>query len=202
NTRGAAFGSQTAGTSFTVEVTVQAQYNNTVTGFSGTVDLSSNRTCSAGCNQSAAFSAGVLASKAVTLTQAGAGATITATNPDGSAPGTSSPRTVSPAALDHFAVTNPSSGTIGRQTAGTSFHVELPAQPTRRSTDLGFSGTVDLSSNRTCSAGCNTSAAFSAGVLASKAVTLTQAAAGATITATKTAGSETGTSNNFTSNHG
>src|SRR5205814_424103 len=152
------------------------------------------------CNQSAAFSAGVLASKAVTLTQAGAGATITATNPAGSETGTSCAFTVNPASLDHIAVTNTRGGTIGSQTAGTSYHVQVTAQDLYIITVIGSSPTVDLSSNTTCSAACNPSAAFSAGVLASKAVTLTQAAAGATITATKTAGSETGASGSFTVN--
>src|SRR5205823_5623084 len=128
---------QTAGTSFNVEVTAQDLYNNTVTGFTGTVDLSSNRTCSAGCNQSAAFSAGVLASKAVTLTQAGAGSTITATNHAGSETGTSTSFTVNPGALDHFAVTPSTALFRSAQTAGTSFNVEVTAQDLYNNTVTG-----------------------------------------------------------------
>src|SRR5439155_10803275 len=83
------------------------------------------------------------------------------------------------AVREHFAVSYCNDGTI---------HPELPSFPTRRSSDLrdlygnlvtGFTGTVDVSSNKTCSAGCVQSAAFSAGVLASHSVTLTQAGPGA-----------------------
>src|SRR6202011_5725474 len=102
HTSGGAIGAQTAGSSFNVKVTAQDQFNNTVTGFTGTVDLTSNRTCSAGCVQPSAFTAGVLASSSVTLTQSGAGSTVTANNHTGSETGTSNTFTVKAAALDHF----------------------------------------------------------------------------------------------------
>src|SRR5205807_1393232 len=79
NTSGGAIGAQTAGVAFNVEITAQDAFNNTVTGFTGTVDLTSSQACSAGCVQTAAFTSGVLASTSVTLTQSGTGATITAT---------------------------------------------------------------------------------------------------------------------------
>jgi FG-GAP-like repeat/FG-GAP repeat len=101
-------------------------------------------------------------------------------------------------ALDHFAVEKSGGGSIGTQTAGTSFNVNVTAQDDVDNTVSGFTGTADISSNRTCIAGCSTTAAFSSGVLASHAVTLTKAGTAATLTATKTGGSETGKSNGFT----
>ena len=65
----------------------------------------------------------------------------------------------------------------------------------------GFTGTVDVSSTGVLWAGSGTTAAFTAGVLASHSVTISNAGS-FTITATKTAGSETGTSNAFTVNAG
>ncbi len=103
-------------------------------------------------------------------------------------------------ALDHFAVTNTSSGAIGTQTAGTPFNIEVTAQDAGNNTVTSFTGTVDITSNRTCSAGCVQSGAFIGGVLASSSVTLTQSGANSTITATKHSGSETGASNSFTVN--
>jgi hypothetical protein len=315
STGGGSIATQTAGTAFNVKVTAQDAGNNTVTAFTGTVDVSSNRTCSSGCATTAAFTAGVLSSQAVTLTQAGASSTITATKTGSSETGTSNTFTVSPAALDHFvfaaaspqtnavaftgtntltaqdaydntvttfdasannvtitanspltgtvsglhganvlnqagdftsgvanlttlgitytgntasgtftatsangktgtsgsvtinpgalhhfAVTDTSGSNIATQTAGSSFNVKLTAQDASNNTVTGFTGTVVVSSNRTCTSGCTTSAAFTAGVLSSHAVTLTQAGASSTITATKSAGSETGTSNSFTVN--
>src|SRR5207253_2219995 len=85
---------------------------------------------------------------------------------------------VNPAALDHFSVTDTSGAAIGTQTAGGSFNVKVRAFDTygnlEDSGPNAFNGTVDVSSTRTCSAGCVQSAAFTNGVLASHAVTLTQ----------------------------
>src|SRR5206468_2107909 len=106
---------QTAGTSFNVKITAQDISNNTATGFTGTVNLTSNRTCSSGCTTTAAFTAGVLASQAVTLTQSGANSTITATKTGSSETGTSNTFTVNPATLDHFTLTlaSPQTNAVG-----------------------------------------------------------------------------------------
>src|SRR4029077_11635148 len=162
NTSGGSIATQTAGSAFNVEITARDQFNNTVTGFTGTADLTSNRTCSAGCVQTSAFTAGVLASSSVTLTQSGAGSTVTATNHSSSETGTSNTFTVNPAALDHFAVTNTCGGSIATQTAGSAFNVEVTAQDQFNNTVTGFTGTTDLTSNRTCTAGCAQTAAFTA----------------------------------------
>src|SRR5436305_7593626 len=121
---GGAIGTQTAGTPFSVKVIARDTFNNTVTGFTGTVDVSSNKTCTSGCTQSAAFTGGVLASHSVTLTEAGTGAEIDVVTHGGpydtSPSGASNTFTVSQATLDHFTVTNTSGGAIGSQPAVTS----------------------------------------------------------------------------------
>jgi len=138
----------------------------------------------------------------VTLTQSGSGATVTATDHAGTGKtGTSNTFTVNAAALDHFKVAPAGGGFIGTQTAGTPFSVKVTAQDSFNNTVTGFTGTVDVTSNKTCSAGCVQSAAFTSGVLASHSVTLTQSGSGATVTATDHAGTgKTGTSNTFTVN--
>src|SRR5207248_792240 len=101
----------------------------------------------------------------------------TVTGTDSTKTGTAS-LTVNPGALDHFKVEAAGGGAIGTQTAGTPFSVKVTAQDTFNNTVTGFTGTVDVSSNKTCSAGCVQSAAFTAGVLASHSVTLTQSGSG------------------------
>src|SRR5439155_525331 len=151
----------------------------------------SNKTCSAGCVQSAAFTSGVLASHSVTLTQSGSGATVTATDHAGTKKiGRANSRAGKDAALDDFKVEAAGGGAIGTQTAGTAFSVKVTAQHTFNTPDTGFTGSVDVTSNKTCSAGCVQSAAFTSGVLASHSVTLTEAGSGATITATDHAGTK------------
>jgi hypothetical protein len=105
--------------------------------------------------------------------------------------------TVAPAGLNSFLVTATDGGPVGAQTAGQSFAVKLTAQDQYANTETDFGGTVTVSSNRTCSAGCGTSAAFSSGVLAAHALTLTQAGSGAIVTVTRSGGSEGGSSNSF-----
>lgn len=194
---GGSIGSQTAGVPFGIRITAQDQFDNTASSFTGTVDVTSNRTGSAGLTTSAAFTAGVLAAHNVTLTQAGSGATITATRTGGTETGTSTTFTVNAAAVQHFVVEAAAGGPIGTQIAGTPFSIRITAQDQFNNTAAGFTGTVDVTSNRAGSAGLTTSAAFTAGVLASHSVTLTQSGTGATITATRSGGTETGTSVSF-----
>ncbi len=195
---GGAIGSQVAGAPFNIRITAQDASNNTVTTFTGTVGITSNRAGSAGLTTTAGFTNGVLASHSVTLTQSGAGATLTATRTGNVQTGTSNSFTVNAGTLDHFKVEAAAGGAIGTQAAGTPFSVKITAQDVSNNTVTSFTGTADVSSNRTGSAGLTTSAAFSAGVLASHSITLTQPGLSSTITATRTGGTETGTSNTFT----
>src|SRR5258705_6422438 len=91
-------------------------FGNPVPAFTGTTDITSNRTCSAGCVQTSAFTAGVLASTSVTLTQSGANSTITATKHGSTETGSSNAFTVNPGALNPFPVPNTSGGNIPTQT--------------------------------------------------------------------------------------
>jgi hypothetical protein len=76
---GAIASPQTAGTAFSLGIMAQDANNNPVTSFGGTVDLS---TTAGTINPatSGAFAAGVLASQTVTVTGAGSGKSITATD--------------------------------------------------------------------------------------------------------------------------
>src|SRR5439155_1012163 len=195
---GGAIGTQTAGASFNIQITAQDANNNTVTGFTGTVDLTSNRTIGSGGGTTAAFTAGVLNNKAITLNQSGAASTITATKTASSETGTSAGFTENRRAPSKYIVEAQGVGGIGNQNDGSSFNVRVTAQDAINNTVTGFTGTVDLTSNRTIGAGGGTTVAFTAGVLSSTAITLNQSGASSTITATKTAGSETGTSAGFT----
>src|SRR5207249_3528209 len=60
---------------------------------------------------------------------------------------------VNPAGLDHFLVEAQGGGNISAQTAGSSFNLQITAQDQFDNIVTGFSGTVDLTSNRTIGAG-------------------------------------------------
>ena len=186
---------QTAGVPFNVSVTAQDANNNTVTNYTGEVDLATTAGTIAP-TVSAAFTAGVLSSQSVSVTLAGTGQTIAVTDHGGTKTGTSGTFTVLPGALDHFAFGPISSP----QVAGTAFAVGITAQDAYNNPVTSFGGTVDL----TTTAGTispATSGAFTAGVLASQSVTVTGAGTGKTITATDHAGTgKTGTSAPFTVN--
>ncbi len=104
--------------------------------------------------------------------------------------------TITPAALADFVVAASGGGAIGTQTAGQSFGIQVTARDVYGNVKTDFAGSVDVSANKTCSAGCGTVSGFSAGILTQN-VTLTQAGSGATVTVTRSGGSESGTSNAF-----
>jgi hypothetical protein len=86
------------------------------------------------------------------------------------------------------------------QQVGVPFGIKLTAQDTRNNTVTGFSGTVQIGSNRTPAGDPLTSDPFTAGVL-TQPVTLTQAGLLSTITVTQTnetGGTVSGSSNAFT----
>src|SRR6185295_14020972 len=74
--------------------------------------------------------------------------------------------------LDHFQVDAQGGGAIGSQTAGTSFNIRVVAQDANNNTVPGFTGTVNITSSGTLSAGSGATVAFVNGVLASHAVTI------------------------------
>lgn len=95
-------------------------------------------------------------------------------------------------------------GTILTQTAGTSFNIQITALDAFGNTVTSFDGTgnsVQITSSGTLSSGSGTTSLFTSGVLSSHSVILTSVGA-TTLTARKTAASETGTSSSFTVNPG
>jgi hypothetical protein len=106
--------------------------------------------------------------------------------------------TVGTLSIDHFKVAAAGGGAIGNQQVGVPFNISITAQDVNNNTINGFTGTVDITSNRTISGGNFTTGNFVNGVLASQAITLTQAGTGSTITATQHGGSASGSSNTFT----
>jgi uncharacterized repeat protein (TIGR01451 family) len=129
--------SATAGSTFSFTVTAQDQFNNTDTGYGGTVDFSST---SAGSlpnpstltNGSGSFNANLINAGNKTIT-----ATDTANS---SITGTSNTIAVSAAAATHFGVSAPSSAT-----AGSAFTFTVTAQDPFSNTDTTYAGTVDFS---------------------------------------------------------
>lgn len=90
---GGSIPTQTMGTPFNIKITARDLQNNTVTSFSGSVDITSTGTLSQGGGTTAAFTSGVLSSHTITIANAGT-FTVTATLTGGSASGTSNAFTV------------------------------------------------------------------------------------------------------------
>jgi hypothetical protein len=197
-TGGGIVGSQSAGTPFGLRITAKDAGGNTVTAFVGTVNLTSTGNISAGAGPTTAFVNGVLDPWAVTISNVGS-FSITATRNGGSEAGTSNVFVVNPGAVNNFLVENAGGGAIPQQTAGAAFNIRLTARDANNNTATGFTGTASLTSNAALVGAPLTTGNFVAGVLASQSVTVTLAGSGnRTITATRTAGSETGTSAAFT----
>ncbi len=134
---GGAIGPQTAGTPFSVRITARDAYGNTLTNFTGTVDLTSTGALSAGGGTSAAFVAGVLTSASVTASSPGT-FTLAVTNTAGAETGTSTAFTVTAGAFAKLQVLVPGetaapgtpsgkTGSPAAQSAGTPFTVSVQA---------------------------------------------------------------------------
>src|SRR6267143_1232840 len=109
--------------------------------------------------------------------------------------------TITPGPLDNFLVESSAGGNIPTEAAGVSFAIRITARDTFGNTVPVSGGTVGITSTGTLSAGGGTTAAFTNGVLSSHSVTISSLGT-FSITATRTAGTETGTSNQFTVNSG
>src|SRR6267378_1325237 len=105
--------------------------------------------------------------------------------------------TVTAGSLDNFFVESSAGGNIPGQGAGVPFSIKVTARDTFGNTVPGFGGNVGITSTGTLSAGSGTTAAFTNGVLSSHSVTISSLGT-FSITATRTAGTEAGTSNLFT----
>ncbi len=180
---GGPIGTHAAGTPFNIQVTARDAGNNTVAGFTGTVALSSTGALTGAPMTSGAFVAGILTTQAVTFTNTGS-FTITATKIGSGETGTSTPFTVNAGTLDNFLVEAAGGGPIGTETASTPFNIRITARDVNNNTTTtGFGGTVVLTSTGLLTGTPLTSGAFTAGVLASQAVTITNTGS-FTITAT------------------
>ena len=133
---------QTAGTAFSVTITAQDAGNNTVTGFTGTANLT---TTAGTINPTAtpAFVNGIWTGS-VTVTGAGTAKTISATDPVSSKAGTSGAFDVNPAAAAGFSVTGPPSAT-----AGSAISVTVTAKDTYNNIATGYLGTIHFTSTDT-----------------------------------------------------
>ncbi|MEO1022732.1 MAG: DUF2341 domain-containing protein [Bacteroidota bacterium] len=98
--------------------------------------------------------------------------------------------------LTAFRVERQPSGSISSKTAGQAFNLTLTAIDGVGSTIPSFTGTVSISSTCNLGTGSGTTANFVSGVLSPYTVSITNTG-NCTITATNSAGSETGTSNSF-----
>jgi hypothetical protein len=127
--------SATSGTAFNFTVTALDPFNNTATGYPGTVHFtSSDGAAVLPANSTLTNGAGTFPA---TLNTAG-GRTITATDTvNGSITGTSSNIAVSAAAATHFSVSAPASAT-----AGTAFNFTVTALDPFDNTATGYAGTV------------------------------------------------------------
>ncbi|MEX0609182.1 MAG: invasin domain 3-containing protein [Balneolaceae bacterium] len=101
--------------------------------------------------------------------------------------------------LATFLIETEGGGSIGSQTAGTPFNIKITAKDAFNNIVTTFNGTgstVNITSTGTLFSGSGTTATFSNGVLLAHAVTITSIGP-TTISARKSASTETGSSNSF-----
>jgi hypothetical protein len=176
-----------------VQLSIVDADSNVVTSASDTVRLAIGTNPSAGTlSGTAAVAAvgGVATFAGLSVDRAGTGYTLAASY--GALTAASGPFDVTAGALHHFRIDS-----IGGQTANQPFNVTVTAQDELGNTVTSFAGTVDFSSTPAggISAG-GTSGPFAAGVLASHAITFGTTGT-FTLTATRSGGTESGTSNSF-----
>lgn len=185
-------------------VTVTDQYGNVVAGYTVTFTVAagggqvSNGTDPAGASAAVVTNVSGVATLASWTVGTAVGTdnnTVTASGTGVTDVGFTASGT--PGAVHHFVVEAAAGGPIGDQLAGAAFNVKVTAQDEFNNTATGFTGTVDFTTTPPggITAG-GTSAAFTAGVLSSHAVTI-GTAGDYTLTATRTGGTEAGTSNSF-----
>ncbi len=196
---------RTATTSFSItRITACDQFYNRVTTFTGAKTITytgpSTAVSAPTFTTAVTFTSGNSTTTLTTTLMKAETTNITVTN--GVVPGVASANfVVQPGTHSNFLVEANGGGNIPTQIAGTAFSLILTARdaqnnPNSSGTNI-FTGTVSLTSTGTLTTGGGTSAAFVAGVLSGKIVNISNAG-NWTITVTKTAGAQTGTSNTFT----
>jgi len=182
-----AINNQVAGDNFSIDITAQDEYGNTVETFQSTVDLSDTSGTifpSATTNfQSGSWSGNV------NITRAGANNEITAFAQNKS--GISNKFNITHATLNSFKIDK----IISPQTAGNSFNISIVAQDQFKNIVTSFNSTVALTdlSGSIQAVPDN----FNAGILTNQSVTITKSQQDNYITATDPATSKTGKSNLF-----
>jgi uncharacterized repeat protein (TIGR02543 family) len=124
---GGTIGQQIAGTPFAIKITARDSYNNTVTDFNGTVDITSNGTISSGGGTTVPFVNGILSSHSLTITTASNNITVTAIKTSSSETGTSNTFTITSAVANRLRIqTQPSNTAIAgiAFTAQPIIHIE------------------------------------------------------------------------------
>lgn len=182
-----------------VQVSIVDAFGNLVTGSTDNVTVAIGTNPSGGTLSSTTTVAavgGMATFSNLSINLVGTGYTLTAAS--GSLTGaTSAGFNVTHGPLDHFLVEASGGGAIGEQQAGTPFNVRVTARDAYNNTVTSFTGTVGFTSTPSggISAGA-TSGTFAAGVLSSHGITF-GTPGNFTLTATRTSGSESGTSNSF-----
>jgi hypothetical protein len=181
-----------------IAVSIQDAFGNTITGATDNVTIAiANNPGSSTLSGTAtvAATAGVATFSDLSLDKAGAAYTLSASSGALTA-ATSSGFDITHAALSQFAVEASAGGPIGTQGQSTPFGIRVTALDAFSNTVTSFTGTVVISSTGTLASGGGTTAAFTAGVLNPHSVSISNSGT-FTITATHSAGAETGTSNAF-----
>lgn len=180
---------KTAGTPFTIKITAQDLYNNTVTSFTNSVSLTDQ---SGSLNlTSGNFSSGILNSQSVSITTGKEDNFITAIHVGTGKSGTSNLFNVNPGTLNKFYI-NP---IASPQTAGEWFSISVIAQDQYDNTVTSFSNTVDITDGSS-SIAPNQSTNFSGGKWTGS-VKISSRYTNDVINIRRTGGSEQGNSNSF-----
>jgi hypothetical protein len=178
---------QQAGVPFSVTITAVDSFDNTVTGFTGKVGLTSNAG-SVSPDSSGSFVAGVW-TDFVKLVQSQTDVRLTATAAGGKT-GTSNFFNVNPGALARFDISP-----INTQFVNEAFNITVTAKDTMGNTVTGFDGTVDIS-DLTGTISPTVSGNFALGQWTGQ-VAISVETANDTITVRNSAGTEEGKSNGF-----
>jgi hypothetical protein len=184
----AASGNQTAGTAFSVTVTAQDAYGNTVTSFTGPVQITASGARLQGAPvTSGTFSNGVLTQS---LTFTGIGSNVTLTASGGGVTSTTGSFAVDPGQLSQFLLATPA-----QVAAGTSFTTTITAADANGNPIASFTGPVTITaSGATLQGAPVSSGTFSNGILTQS---LTFSGTGNSVTLTAGGGGASSTSSPF-----
>ncbi len=190
-------GAKTAGASFGITGTAWDTYENTITSFNNTANLSDLTATLTPTTMTFSNGAGTQTAS-VNMARANNSITVNYNNKTGTTPAFD----VVHAQLDHFLVTNTSDLNIGTQTAGQAFDIKIVARDVYNNTVTGHTG-AGSEVNIALNIGTitpPTSGTFNNGVLASESVTITEAGNDRQINVSGSG--KTGSSNLFTVNSG